>query len=376
MRLNVAGWEWIEVDGYGRFCLKTAQALIRAGHDIYPFEIKTLDKPAWFCQAQGLRFDRATLQIMPPHNARELPGRSAILTMHESAFLPIGWGDHVNRKAQVLIVPHEWLVPVFEQGGVEIPIEVVKSGIDPEECAVIRPKHNGPYTFMCLGDRGSRKGWDLVWRAFYKVFDYGNKDVRLIVKARPSSLPNLDFSYGRDDRLTIWRQDVKSVADIFAPADAFVFPTRCEGWGQPCREAAGCGLPTVVTRYSGVDDETDKWAIPIDNYKMVESNMEGCGGLWAEPDFDELCEKMLWLYEHQDEAAQKGLQSARWMRANRTYAQSAHNLTVTLAKHFHGPIPEPEPEVPAWDEPIPEVFRRQPVEVPFRKNGHKETVTA
>lgn len=342
MKLNLAGYKWLWFDGYGKYCLRTAQALIRNGHEVYPLEISDLDKPAWFLRAQGLEFDHATLQLMPPHMMRDLPGRSICLSMHESTRLPMGWADHVNHKAEWLIVPHPWLVPVFEEAGVKVPISVVKSGIDPEECQIVSRNHNRPFTFGCLADRAGRKGHWMVYSAFYKAFSFKNRDVRLIMKCRPGSLPNLDFSYSSDPRLKVWRADVEHVADIFSQFDAFMFPTHCEGWGMPPREAAACGIPTVVTRWSGTDDETDRWAIPLDKFTVNESGMPECGGNWAYPDEEELIYQMRWLYENQDTAKANALKGAQWLRENRTYAQSADNLIRTISKWLGGPFEEPD----------------------------------
>lgn len=337
MRANLAGYKWLWFDGYGRFTLKTGQALLRAGHDIYPFEISDLDRPGWMLRAQGLDFDRVTIQLMPPSMMRNLPGRSIGFSMHESMNLPFGWADHVNKKCQWLIVPHPWLLEVFEKGGVKVPMEVVKSGIDPDECQIVMPSRNRPFTFGCLADRGGRKGHQSVWSAFYKAFQ-GVKDVRLILKCRPGSLAKLDFSYSSDTRISVWREDVRDISDIFGQFDAFMFPTKCEGWGQPPREAAACGVPTVVTRWSGTDDETDKWAIPLEEFSMVESEMEDCGGIWTQPNEDELVHWMRWLYENREVAKFNALKGAQWLRDNRTYAQSADHLVAVMSDLMGGPV--------------------------------------
>lgn len=338
MRLNFGGYKWIPVDGYGRLSLKTAQALIRLGHEVYPFEVETLDKPAWFMRAQGLRFDRVTVQLCPPHDMRHVPGRSVGYSMHESETLPESWPEHLNRKCQYVLTPSQWIKQVFADNGVKVPMEVIPAAIDPEECSLVTPNQHGPFVFGCLADRGTRKGWDLAYMAFYKVFGPRNRDVRLIVKCRPGSIRNLDFSYSPDDRLIIWQADVANIADIYAQIDAYIFPTRAEGLGLPPREAAACGLPVVCTRYSGVADDLDEWAIPLERYTMVDSHMQGCGGLWANPDLDEVCEKMLWLYEHQDEARAKGAQAAQWLRANRTYEHSARRIVQVLNRWLGGPV--------------------------------------
>lgn len=362
MRLNFGAHKWLWFDGYGRMTSSIAQHLIRAGHSVYPFELRELaERPAWYLRAQGLDFSHLTLQFAPPNQFVDLPGRSVTFTMHESMRLPMGWAEHINAKSQMVMVPHPWLVPVLADAGVKIPIEVVKSGIDPEECPVIMQNRQRPFTFGCLADRATRKGWDKVYSAFYKVFSFKNRDVRLILKCRPGSLASLDLSYSPDDRLTIWRADVRSIGDIYAQMDAFIAPVRCEGWGQTPREAAACGIPTVVTRFSGTDDETDQWALPLDDYTLVESDMPDCGGKWAEPSLDEVCEKMLWIYQHQDEAKQKALDGARWLRQNRTFAHTARNLVGAVNRHFGGGPPPDEPE--NWN-------------VPAHSNGHRHEVVS
>lgn len=339
MHLNWFNYKFLWFDGYGRFGLNLIKALLRAGHDIRPYTIDVLDYPSWFQRAQGLDFSLASIMLMPPHEMAHMPSRSFAYTMHESMNLPDGWVKHVNEKAQWLIVPSPWLVDLFRDNGVELPIEVVPGGIDPEECPILPRPRTGPYTFGCLADRASRKGWSLVYTAFYKIFSHDNHDVRLLIKCRPGSLKAMDRSYSRDPRLVVWRADVENVADVYGHMDSFIFPTRCEGYGMPPREAAACGIPTVATNAFGTADDCDKWAFPLNNFKLVESGMEKCGGLWAAPDLDEVCENMLWLYEHQDEAREQAQVKAQWLRENHTTAICAEQLVNVVSKYLGGPVP-------------------------------------
>lgn len=375
MRSNWGNYLFLPTDGYGRMGLGFVQALIRAGHEIHPFTLDALDKPGWFQQAQGINFDVATVQLCPPHNMRHLPGRSFGFSMHESMTLPDGWANHVNQKCQWLIVPSPWLVEVFETAGVKVPIEVVPGGIDPDECPILGKRRNQPYTFIALADRGNRKGYDKAWSAFYKAFDRNNKDVRLMIKCRPGSLSRLDFSYSRDSRLTVWRQDVEKMADVFAQADACINPNRCEGYGMWPREAAAMGVPTLTTRFAGTADDVDQWATPLEKFTLVESNMEGCGGLWAEPDLDELVWRMRDMYEHQDEYKARALVSAQWMRDNATYAHAADKLVAVMGKWLGGyepPIVTPAltPNVKTL---LMQTFGDDAVKSP---NGHAKAVLA
>lgn len=343
MRLNWANFLYLWQDGYGRLGRGFVRSLLRNGTDVYPFTIGEMDMPSWYQRAKGLHFDVATVQLMPPHNMRHLPGRSIGFSMHESMRLPMGWADHVNEKCQMLIVPSPWLIEVFEE--VKVPIRVVPGGIEPDECPIVPQNRHRPFTFLCLADRGNRKGHDIVWSAFYKAFDFKNQDVRLLMKCRPGSLRGLDFSYSTDMRMTIWKEDVEHMSDVFAQADACINPNRCEGYGMFPREAAASGLPTVVTNWSGTADDCEQWAIPLNKYQMVESHMENCGGKWAEPDEDEVVEVMRWLYFNQDEAKRRALASAKWMRENQTYDLAANKLLTVVAEFLGGIPPEPLPVV-------------------------------
>lgn len=71
--------------------------------------------------------------------------------------------------------------------------------------------------------------------------------------------------------------------------------------------------------------------------------MEDCGGQWAEPSLDELCEKMEWLYNNQDEAKHAALEGARWLRQNRTFDLAADALVEMVRSYITTPPPPDEP---------------------------------
>lgn len=332
MRLNWHNHKFLFQDGYGRLGLGFVRALLQAGHEVYPFTDEDFRMPAWYQMAQGLVFDKITIQLCPPHNMFVLPGRSVGFSMHESLRLPRGWAQMVNERCQWFLVPSPWLLDLYGEEGVEVPMAVVPGGVEVEECPILPRNRHRPFTFGALGDRGGRKGHDEVYFAFWKAFGAHNRDVRLLIKCRPGSMSRLDFSYSNDDRVTIWRADVDHVSDIYAQMDAFMFPSKCEGYGMPPREAATCGIPTVVQRFSGTADDCDEWAIPLEDFTMVESGMELSGGDWAQPSIDELVWRMRDIYDNQDAYKARALKAAQWMRDNATYAHAAQKLTAQLGK--------------------------------------------
>jgi len=331
-KLNVLAYRVLPFDGYGRYALSTIRELVRAGIEVYPQTVQLFELPGWMQRLAGWDVSRTTLSIMPPHELIPLPTRQWNLTMYESSKIPDGWKDHANAKAERLIVPCEWCADVFRANHVKIPIHVVHGGVDPEEFPVVStPVDNSkPYVFMSFGDRGGRKGDDITWQAFYMAFGE-NPDVRLIVKTRPMNYQWIALS-SSDRRVSIWKHDADSLADVFVQADCFVFPTKGEGWGLPPREAACMGKPVICTDFGGTAVGCENWCIPVKNYKMRAATIRG-GGEWAYPDVEEVAAHMLWVYEHREEARQKGLQAAQWLRENQTWRHSVRQL-INLMEQY------------------------------------------
>lgn len=321
MKINTLAYRFIHADGYGRYAMQLIAALVRLGVNIWPGTTAMLEMPGWMRQLSGYDPSRLTLSIMPPHNLPYVPGRQVNLTMYEANRVPEDWAGHINEKATHLIVPADWLVEVFEKQGVEVPIRVIPGGVDVQEFPILpqlcRP--NRPFTYLVLGDRGSRKGIDIAWSAFYKAFG-DSKDVRLIIKTRAGGLDFLNLS-NSDPRLSIWREDVQTMADVYAQIDCFVFATKGEGWGMPPRECAAMGVPVICTQYSGTAD-CASYAIPITNYRMQNSPIDG-KGQWVRPDLDEVIDHMRWVYDNWNEAKARALIGAQWLRDNQTWDHSA-----------------------------------------------------
>jgi glycosyltransferase involved in cell wall biosynthesis len=331
MRCQWFNYKYLKIDGYGRFGIRFVQALRRAGVEVKPWLIDMLDLPAELQRMAGLDFSRLSIFLMPPHHlTASIPGRAWNFTMYECMKLPASWAEYANRTERV-IVPSQWLVEVCQDNGITRPVHVVPGGISPDEFPIFSTyAEDRPFTFMCLGDRGSRKGFDVTWNAFYKAFG-DNKDVRLVVKCRPGSLDHIDLS-NSDPRVSIWSADIEHMADVYAQADCYVFPTKGEGYGMPPREAAACGLPVITTRWSGTADDIDCWAIPINNFKL-EPSMLDSKGLWAYPDPEEVAAHMKWVYEHREEARTKGRAAALWLREHATWDHAAQKMIELFGRH-------------------------------------------
>lgn len=334
MKINWVGYRFLKEDGYGRYGVHMIRALARLGVTITPIQAQTLyDMPEDVLKLTGVDFNQRSIFLLPPVAIRgEAPPNSWIYTMHEDSKLPDGWAKTINQFERC-IVPCEHNAEVFKACGVSIPIDVVYGGTAPEEFPVREQAIERPYTFLCLGDRGSRKGWETVWGAWYEAFPESLTDVRLIIKARPEMVPDWFRDCELPDkRIRRWYDNVTDMKQVFAEADCVVYPARGDGWGMWWREAAMMGIPALVTPYSGNAVGAEEAAIPLRNYRMMQSMLDS-GGDWAMPDQSEVAEKMRWCYEHQTEARAKGVQAAQWLRGHQTWDHSAKALVKLIEAH-------------------------------------------
>lgn len=317
MELNWIGGHFDTKQGYGRYSLYMIRALQAIGVDV---TAGLFDSFA----AEEFARGRTTVDCTYLTHFPEVPGQWG-LTMWEDTALPPEAAAHINERCQRLLVPCEHNADVFQQNGVTVPVHVVHGGTDPDDFPLITERADRPYTFMCLGDRGARKGWEIVLYAFACAFP-NNEDVRLIVKCLPGGMKGFHQDVFADKRISLWEEDVPNVADIYPHADCYVFPSKGEGWGMPPREAAMMGLPVIATRWSGLEVGIDCWAIPINRFHMQKSYMPTYEGMWPICDPDEVTAHMRWCYDHPDAARQRGRDAAAWLRDNQTWQHSARQL--------------------------------------------------
>jgi len=327
----------LPADGYGIAGQKVGRLLAARGWSVVDMmsALESFDgtqDPHWdvagstvaMCTAEWLRYMSA-------------PDGITLYTMFESSRLPAGHVELMNEKARAVIVPCDWCAEVFRANGVTTPISVAGLGVDGadfpviERCGAQNDRRDRPYTFLWSGTPDQRKGWDVAYTAFWQAFQ-GDTDVRMIMHFRtlPKGIKgcgdtNVELVEGR-------LSDAEWLA-LLARADAFVFPSRGEGWGQPPREAAMTGLPVMATNWSGLAAGIEHWALPlrVTRWSPAEFGFWGDDDLgeWAEPEPEHLVALMRWCVEHPKQAAQRGQAAAAWLRENATWERTARAVADT-----------------------------------------------
>jgi glycosyltransferase involved in cell wall biosynthesis len=335
---------YYQSDGYGRYSSRFVKGLQNIGAKVKIATLDHLHMPKWMQEQEGLDFENGlTISFMPPYLATYAPGQHWLYSMTEGSRIPQSWVRSIaDSGVQRVLVPCEHNRLAFLESGVTVDVGVVPGGTDPTEFPYrFRSYEKGlkPYTFLALGDRGFRKGWEDVWEAFYSAFGgktTGVMDVRLIIKFRPEDYNKLAYVKAMKtavgaDRRVIWQvEESQDMAAIYSQAHCVVIPSYSEGWGMPHREAASLGVPVITQRYSGLDDGwLEEWALVLDSGQLRPTPTdvhEVALGNWMRPNRRSLVENMRYCYDNPITASLFGKKASEWIAKNQTWEIAARRL--------------------------------------------------
>lgn len=270
-------------------------------------------------------------------------GYNVCFTYWETNKIPSGWLDSIN-SADELWTTSKWAKDVFINSGVRIPVYDFKLGVNSlNYFPPARPKSliKDSFTFLCIGSPSTRKNSQMSVNAFLKLFG-GNDRFKLIYKSNgpPDARINNDTLGSRmllkdHSRIKVidWQVSEEELASIYDQVDCVLYPTSGEGWGLLPLQGIAKGIPTICTNATACT-EFAELSIPL-NFKWGTKNMfgiyDGCGD-WAEPDFDDLCDKMLYVVNNYDEAAKKTFDGAQWVHQNLTWDKVSEEYKERLCQ--------------------------------------------
>ncbi|MBN9118897.1 MAG: glycosyltransferase family 4 protein [Planctomycetes bacterium] len=329
--------------GYDHLVLKALIGLTDAGVHVFRDKRSFMDSafvpPAFAPSERMYDWRGPRLAIIPPHilHLYKPTETTAAWTMWETDTLPDGSVKHLNRCG-LLLIPSRWGVDCFRANGVTVPMEVVSLGYDP---AVFSPRLGGSGPEICtfgtagaLDEGGLRKNVQRVIDLFLQTFP-GRADVRLKVKITPRS-PMVD-THG-DPRVEVVNTGLApaALADWYRSLTCYVNASYGEGFGLHLLEAMGCGVPLISTTFSAVGAVFDSRVGYEIGYKLIEAKNKIYSGLWADPDNDQLVERMREVYADRATAERFGLAAAARAPAF-SWDASIRNLTAALAKYGYLP---------------------------------------
>lgn len=273
------------------------------------------------------------------------------ITMFETDRLPAGWAAACNQMDEIW-VPSTFNRHTFSQAGVDpARLQVIPFGIDTGayDPGLVRPMEiagRRGFAFLSTFQWSKRKGWDVLLKAYLSAFT-AQDDVCLVLRTYPDRIKTPPIGERIERYVCALGYDPRSIPPIilledfipeqqmpalYAATDAYVLPTRGEGWGIPFMEAMAMGLPVIATRWSAhldfMNDDNSylvdiKGLVPVDPEQTEENPYYTSDQRWAEPSVDHTAALMRRVYENREEAKAKGAR-ARWhIQANWSIARTA-----------------------------------------------------
>jgi len=296
------------------------------------------------CAARPPRPGRITIQhVLPPHFAPDPEAMAdVVLTVFETTALPTDWGAHLN-QADAVVVPAPPIADAFVRGGVNAqrvhaiapPIQMAAFAPATQPLAELPPRRPGVLRFLSVLDWSLRKGMDVLLPAFAQACRAD--EAELILKITPRA----DLDRAALQRHCQWLvqqhcpgpaatvhvlDSMLTASDLpalYAGCDAFVLPSRGEGWGRPVHEAMLMARPVIASQAGalatllpdasvGYPVKASITRVPDDAAKETPAF---AGQRWWEPDPDHLMRQLQCVINDPSEARERGLRGRAHIRS-------------------------------------------------------------
>ncbi|MBC8205374.1 MAG: glycosyltransferase [FCB group bacterium] len=290
-------------------------------------------------------------------------------TMFEMADVSRKWIDSCRYMDEIW-VPSSFNRDTFARGGYpKEKIKIVPIGIDIE---VYNPDKVVPmlipgikgFNFLANFQWSKRKGWDILLQAYLKAFTKDD-DAALVIRAYHSDgssiedrirkyVAHLGYDINQIPRIAVVSERIseKNMPSLFKACQAYVLPTRGEGWGLPYMEAMAMSLPVLATRFSAHldfmnDDNSyliDKLGTESVDEEQLTDNPVYLGTSWGIPSLEHTAELMRHVYDNREEAANKGVKARKDIMNNWTIehqidaAVKALNPNIDFKRSIEAPL--------------------------------------
>ena len=296
-----------------------------------------------------------------PPVVRDMRGQRRLLGNYawEETEFPGQYVADFNRTLDLITVVSRQTRELLQNAGVSTPMVLVGNGIDHLE-------HQPPQPLPCSLPQGfrflhisscfPRKGVDVLLRAYGDAYRAWH-DVVLIIKTFPNphntvaqdlaALQGADPDFPRV-KLILEDWTPGQIVSLYQACQAFVLPSRGEGFGLPAAEAMLHQLPVIATGWGGHTDfctPQTAWLIQH-TLQPAQSHMGLPGSLWAEPDRAHLAELLEALPSLPAEQTRQRTQAAReYVQAHYTWAGVAERTRHALRQLSQQPGPLRQPNV-------------------------------
>lgn len=332
MRLNLQYRHSNNV-GYGRHGIELHRGLTASGVEVFD-HLPVLGEP------HGPRHSGVAPVVcwlcVPAHVAGWADGQYRVsYTMWEGSRLPETFRDAVT-DFDLVVVPSVENVELFSQHHDNV--KLVYEGVNPDVWNYVAREPPGRFFDFLIGGSGERKGVDLAFDAFVKVFGNWTGDgpvPRLIVKSPRGE----NFSHERVQVISGKLSDEAEVA-LYASAHCYVQPSRGEGFGLQPLQALAQGCPTILTDAHGHKAYSHLGVGISASLAKAGYFVYGDAGDWWEPDFGELCDAMRDVYDNYERHLASAKVASEVVASEWTWQRSAEMFIGAVGEdRLNAPAP-------------------------------------
>jgi glycosyltransferase involved in cell wall biosynthesis len=295
---------------YSNFC---DAILRRPGVGNLVEEVDFMSQEALVKASQDSADDDINISFVSVNLQDHFRGRNIQWIVFETTSPPEQLMDNL-RPAHQVWVPSAWARDILlAKGLASEKLHVVHEGVDADR---YYPRFGevstNPFVFLFVGKYEERKCLEETIQAFANTYGK-DSSAELVVKTgyfkddldrtrrlydyvNTLACDNIKVIYAGVDDTDLW--------NLYRGANAFVFPSRGEGWGLPLIEAAAMGVPLVTTVWSGqteflsscktsvVPVEFTLGDVHCEDHKKYYPAADGNFGQWAFPTVDGIAKAM------------------------------------------------------------------------------------
>lgn len=255
-------------------------------------------------------------------------GYKIIYTMFEADSWPKQWVDAANCANQVW-VPSRFCKESLVSSGCQAPVEIIPLGIDPTVFYPdpFVPRDEEIFTFGYVGACSLRKGFDILTEAFRQEFG-AKEPVRLSILS--NAVLSCDIPNAKQIDFTEGPVSTAELRNFYHSLDAFVMPTRGEGFGLTPLEAMACGVMPIVTDWGGCRDFLGDHSLRIGVDRLESCEYMSCKGHWAKPSIASLRYCMREAFKNRAQTREMGEKAAAAVALDWTYERTAKIIADLL----------------------------------------------
>lgn len=340
--------------GYARLGIHLARSLAAKGVTVYDHlpepDGEANEAMAHLNEGRTSGIANAVCWVSVPTHARGWwKGQSpSMFTMWESSVLPESFRETLHEFDQVL-VPSQQNVDLFSQ--YHDNVSLVPLGVDPEVWHYVPRQPPDRFFRFLIGGSGSRKGTDLAHKAFRKVFKTWPREgpVPVLILKNPRG----EEFYGDRIEMVTGKIDPAKEVELYSTAHCYLQPSRGEGFGLQPLQALAQGIPTILTNAHGHAGFAHLGHGIGYEMKPSDYFIYGDAGDWWEPDFAELCDWMLYVYNNYDRCLGKATRSAEEVATEWTWERTAEKFIDAMGDALNVPYSGDM----TWHQPISKRFK-------------------